>query len=93
MQHYIAVRGILLVLLIETGNGGLNCEVGKAVGGRGKDIGNARVHVVIITRVGGQALGNGIWTDNVSQVIPEHNDLKVEWKGPNCEYNQENLEM
>lgn len=81
MQHYIAERQILLIELIETEKDGLNCEVGKAVGGRGKDVSNAWVHVFIITRVGGQASGNRHWSDNVVQVIPEYNDLKVEWKG------------
>lgn len=40
--------------------------MGKSEGSRSKHIGDAGVNIFIITRVGGQVLGNEFWTNNVT---------------------------
>ena len=67
---------VLLVLLIKTEHEGLNHQVSESIGSCGEHIGDAGVHGFIITRVGGQLVGNDIWTNNVEQVVSESDNLK-----------------
>ncbi len=65
MQQRAGVITVLLVLLVKTKHERLNHQMGKSVGSCGEHIGDAGVHVFIVTRVGGQLLGNEVWTNNV----------------------------
>lgn len=50
--------------------------MGKAVGSGGEHVGDAWVHLFIITRVGGKLLGEDVWTNNVEQIVSESEHLK-----------------
>lgn len=65
MQQYAVEFLVLLVMLIKTKYERLNHEVSKSVGSCSKHIGDAGVHISIVTGVGGQLLGNDVWTNNV----------------------------
>lgn len=65
MQQWARVIRVLFVLFIQTKHKRLNHQMGKSVGSGGKHIGDAWVHMFIITRVGGQLLGNEVWTYDV----------------------------
>lgn len=65
VQQWGGVQGVLLIRLIETEHERLNHQVSKSVGSCGKDVGDAGVHIFIITRVGGQLLSNDVWANNV----------------------------
>ena len=91
MQHHVAELGVFLEVLVQAEDDGLDGKVSEAVGRRGEYVGDARVHGLTVPGVVGQPFGDGAWSDNVPQVIPEGNDLMVEWKGPNCEYDQWDL--
>ena len=81
MQLHVAELRVFPEVLAQTEDDGLDGEVGKAVGGRGEHVGDAGVHVLAVPGVGGQPFGHGARSDNVPQVIPEGDDLTVEWKG------------
>lgn len=76
MQQYAGEFLVLLVLLIKTKYERLNHQVSESVGGCSKHIGDAGVHIFIVTGVGRQLLGNEVWTNNVEQVVPESENLK-----------------
>lgn len=65
MQQWAGIVTVFLVLLIKTKHKRLNHQVSESVGSCGEHIGDAGVHVFIITRVGGQLLGNEVWTNDV----------------------------
>ena len=66
MQQYAGIIRVLIVLLVKTKHERLNHKVGESVGSSSKGIGYARIHIFIVTRIGGQLTGNKVWTNNVA---------------------------
>lgn len=68
---------MLLVVLVQSENEGLNSQMGKAVGGGGKYICDGRVHSLIIARIGAKLRSvKDIWAYNVEQVVTECDYLR-----------------
>lgn len=75
MQQYSRILRVVIVLLIQAEDEGLNHQVSKSVCSCGKHIGDAGVNRFIVSWVGGQLTGNKVWSNNVQQVVSESEDL------------------
>ncbi len=65
MQQWAGEIRVLVVCLIKTEHERLNHQMGKSVGSCGKHIGDAGVHILIVTGVGGQPLFKDFWANYV----------------------------
>lgn len=77
MKQWGGVIRVLLIVLIKPKHERLNHQVSKSVSSCGKHVGDAGIHIFIITRIGGKLPSNEVWTNNVEQVISESKNLKT----------------
>lgn len=68
--------GVLPVVVVQTGQHRLNGQVGEAVSGCGKDVGDAGVHPGAVARVPAELPTHGVGSHDVGQIIPEHKHLR-----------------
>lgn len=67
---------VLPVVAIQASQHRLDGQVGEAVGRRGEDVGDAGVHVGVVTRVTAQLSAHDVGSHNVGQIIPKHKHLR-----------------
>lgn len=83
---------VLPVVPVQTKQDRLNGQVGEAVGRRGEDVGDAGVHVGVVTRVTAQLTAHCFSSHDVGQIIPKHKHLREDrrltsllpWRRADC---------